>query len=208
VLVALVTALFLTLALAHLRGRAEASSAVSEREVNGGTSMSPQWMASASRSETCRNARNGYRYYLAAEKRWRQKMGRGSVSSTSANSSDKAHPRFSCSWTRRAASLVRARAHSAKLAYYRWRDEWAWRAWLPAKWYRIARCETGVRWDWDSGTYVSAFGIYRPAYAQFAGYIGQRSWDAPGVRTPREQFGVALAIWRRYGFSGWGCRNA
>jgi hypothetical protein len=108
------------------------------------------------------------------------------------------------------AHVMQGKARAARLAYFAWhREQWEWRRWLPAKWYRIARCETGVRWDWDSGTYVSAFGIYRAGYADDAAHVGLPSWDAPGQRTPREQYLTALSHYRLHGgFSGWGCRNA
>lgn len=101
----------------------------------------------------------------------------------------------------------------AWLAYH-----YDWRSWLPDKWARIGACETGYgqrpgRWDWDSGTYVSAFGIYRPGYAQHAAYIGLLGWDETRRRlgrlpTPREQLRVAEEIQRRYGFGAWGCGGA
>jgi len=113
------------------------------------------------------------------------------------------------------ASRWRSKAHAARRAYERWAHyHYAWRDWLPAKWYRIARCETGVRWDWDSGSYVSAFGIYRDGYADDAHRIGQLSWDETKRRlgrlpTPREQFNAALSHYNAHGgFSGWGCRGA
>ena len=81
---------------------------------------------------------------------------------------------------------------------------------MPDKWQRIGACETGYGrrpgdFHWNSGPYQGAFGF------------AVSSWDAfrlPGypseayLATPRQQYEVALAIWRRYGFSGWGCRNA
>jgi hypothetical protein len=108
------------------------------------------------------------------------------------------------SWTRR--ELREARREL-------WRRDWAWWIWLPDKYARVGACETGYgkrpgRWDWDSGRYVSAFGIYRPAYAQFAHQLGLRSWDEPGVRTAREQYRVARAIHARYGWGAWGCEGA
>lgn len=76
---------------------------------------------------------------------------------------------------------------------------------MPAKWVRIANCETGIRFDWDSGAYQGAFGF------------AVSSWDAfrpPGFpseayeASPRQQFIVAERIRARFGYSGWGCRNA
>jgi hypothetical protein len=112
---------------------------------------------------------------------------------------------MSCNWVRRAASLVRTRAHSARLAYYRWRDEWNWRAWLPAKWYRIARCETGVRWDWDSGRYQGAFGFW---YGTWDAYKPRGAPSEAFLATPREQYEAALNVYRAVGYEAWGCGGA
>jgi hypothetical protein len=89
--------------------------------------------------------------------------------------------------------------------------QWKWQVWLPDKWQRIGACETGYgkrpgRWDWNSGTYQGAFGFYHGSWDQFKPV----SWwprDAH-LATPWQQYQTALAIWRRYGFSGWGCRSA
>ena len=103
--------------------------------------------------------------------------------------------------------VAKAAAHHRRHDAY-WRA-YSWQDWLPAKWQRIARCETGIDWRWDSGTYVSAFGIYRSGYAADARAVGLPSWDAPGHRTPRQQYLTALSHYRLHGgFSGWGCRNA
>lgn len=101
-----------------------------------------------------------------------------------------------------------------------WKQAWQyrWRVWLPDKWQRIGACETGYGkrpgdFTWDSGRYISAFGIYRPSWYAFGG----PHWPTrdelsrnPGLHlpTPWQQYQVGLRIWRRYGFSGWGCRNA
>lgn len=74
--------------------------------------------------------------------------------------------------------------------------------WLPKTWWAIALCETGGNWRHSTRDYVSAFGIYRGSWAAF-----RPAWvpaDASKA-TPREQYAVALAIWRRYRFTGWGC---
>lgn len=88
--------------------------------------------------------------------------------------------------------------------------QWKWQAWLPDKWQRIGACETGYgkrpgNWKHNSGSYQGAFGF------------AVSSWDAfrlPGYpseaynATPWQQYRVALEIYKRYGLSGWGCRNA
>lgn len=110
---------------------------------------------------------------------------------------------------------LRLKAHATRARAEAWRAyHFDWRSWLPAVWYRLARCETAVRWDWDSGTYVSAFGIYRAGYADDAHRIGHLSWDETLRRlgrlpTPREQYLAALSHYHANGgFSGWGCRGA
>lgn len=118
--------------------------------------------------------------------------------------------RYGCGATRRRAAEWRERAHAARAELARWlRDQYAWWEWLPDKWRRVATCETRLNWRHDSGTYVSAFGIYRPAYADDAAHAGLPAWDDPGERTPREQYETALSHYRLHGgFSGWGCRGA
>jgi len=88
--------------------------------------------------------------------------------------------------------------------------EYNWRLWLPDKYARIGACETGFgkrpgRWDWNSGPYQGAFGFAVSSWDQFRlpGYPPE-AYQA----SPWQQYQVALAIHARYGFSGWGCRNA
>jgi len=101
------------------------------------------------------------------------------------------------------------------LAYH-----YAWRTWLPDKWQRIAHCETGHKdgrtyypgdWRHSNSAYEGAFGFAKSSWDQFkwraapkAGPYPEDAWQA----TPRQQYEVALAIWRAFGFSGWGCRGA
>jgi transglycosylase-like protein len=89
--------------------------------------------------------------------------------------------------------------------------QWNWQVWLPEKWQRIGACETGYgqrpgRWDWNSGTYQGAFGFAVSSWDQFkpVSWWPDEAYDA----TPWQQYVVALEIHKRYGFSGWGCRNA
>jgi len=145
----------------------------------------------------CSSARRAVRYYQDRVRYWAQK--KGTRPATHLSPSGRSCPRY-------LARVLRDKAAARRRAYLRWyRYHWRWDLWLPSKWYRIARCETGVRWDWNSGAYQGAFGF------------AVSSWDAfrlPGypseayLATPRQQYEVALAIWRRYGYSGWGCRNA
>ena len=89
--------------------------------------------------------------------------------------------------------------------------QYRWQVWLPDKWQRIGACETGYgkrpgRWDWNSGTYQGAFGFHHQSWDQFkpVWWWPKNAYDA----TPWQQYRTALAIHARYGFSGWGCRNA
>jgi len=109
----------------------------------------------------------------------------------------------------------RARAAKARTRFKVWfRQEYAWWLWLPANWRHLGACETGYgrepgNWAWDSGSYVSAFGIYRSGYADDAHRIGNLSWDETISRlhrlpTPREQYDAGLSHYRANG-DGWGC---
>jgi hypothetical protein len=143
-------------------------------------------------SEKCPSARKAVRFYQRRYAEWRAKMGAG-LQGISFPADACPHSYLVHLWVRK--------AHAAHKAFIRWyRNEWNWRAWLPAKFYRVARCETGVRWDWDSGTYVSAFGIIRVAYEWYHPWTGRNS--------PREQYEVASAIQARFGWSAWGCGGA
>ena len=89
--------------------------------------------------------------------------------------------------------------------------QYRWQVWLPAKWQRVGACETGYGkrpgdWRWNSGTYQGAFGFHHGSWDAFKPV----SWwpHAAYLATPWQQYQTALAIHRRYGFSGWGCRNA
>jgi len=113
--------------------------------------------------------------------------------------------------------LLKVRQRKAVAAHRAWnryfRYHYAWSEWLPDKYARVGACETGYgrrpgSWTWDSGTYVSAFGIYRAGYNQFARILGLPTWDDPGHRTPREQYLVAQYIQHRFGWSAWGCGGA
>ena len=82
--------------------------------------------------------------------------------------------------------------------------EWNWQAWLPPVWRAIAQCETQMNWQHNSGTYQGAFGFYYGSWDAFrpAGYPSEAY-----LASPWKQYQVALAIWRRYGYSGWGCHT-
>lgn len=83
--------------------------------------------------------------------------------------------------------------------------QWHWESWLPDKWRRIGICETGLNWQHYNSSYEGAFGFATSSWDAFkpAGYP-----DHASQASPWQQYQVALAIYRRYGMSGWGCRNA
>lgn len=76
---------------------------------------------------------------------------------------------------------------------------------LPPHWFHIATCESGGNppiWTHNSGTYQGAFGFHHQSWDSFNtfGYPSEAY-----LATPEQQYRVALAIYHRYGFSGWGC---
>lgn len=115
------------------------------------------------------------------------------------------------------AKRLRAKARAWRARYERWHAyHYDWRSWLPDKWQRIGACETGYGripgdWRWNSGTYQGAFGFYHGSWDAFRGQADPKAGPYPSeayLATPRQQYEVALAIWRVFGFSGWGCRGA
>ena len=154
----------------------------------------------------CRDAREAIAWYRARYNQHRAVVG--------ANSAPALERHMGCRRARQRARYWISAARANRAAAARWVEtQYHWWKWLPDKFSRVGACETGYgkrpgSWTWDSGTYVSAFGIYRPAYAQFARQLGLPTWDDPGLRTPREQYQVAAAIQARYGWSAWGCGSA
>jgi len=115
------------------------------------------------------------------------------------------------------AHVLQRKAHELRLEVERWiAYQYDWASWLPDKWQRIGACETGYgrrpgNWRHSNSAYEGAFGFARQSWDSFkwradpkAGPYPEDAWQA----TPRQQYEVALAIWRAYGFSGWGCRGA
>lgn len=89
--------------------------------------------------------------------------------------------------------------------------QYRWQVWLPKKWQRIGACETGYgrppgNWKWNSGIYQGAFGFHHSSWDRFKPV----AWwpNEAYLATPWQQYQVALRIYHRYGFTGWGCRNA
>jgi len=109
-----------------------------------------------------------------------------------------------------AAKVNRIAAVAYRVYHYHW---WVW---MPAKWQRIGACETGYgkrpgRFDWNSGIYQGFAGFYYDSWDRFVPRADPKAGPYPReayLATPRQQYEVALAIYRRFGFSGWGCRGA
>jgi len=76
--------------------------------------------------------------------------------------------------------------------------------WLPAKWYRLGKCETGLRWKWNSGSYEGAFGIY---WGTWDAYRRPNEARAGYLASPRVQLRVARRIARAHSMYAWGCWN-
>jgi len=106
--------------------------------------------------------------------------------------------------------LWRTRLAGCRAVLHERARQWNWQAWLPDKWQRIGACETGYgqrpgNWRHNSGAFQGAFGFRYTSWDDFRlpGYPTEAY-----LATPWQQYQVALAIYHRYGFSGWGCRGA
>lgn len=170
--------------------------------------------------DSCRSAARAIRYYKKLTYQWQRE--RATLTGDSRLADRVRWP--NCRRARLAAEEWRDRSTNARRSYWRLvAYHYDWRAWMPAKHQRVAQCETGYqggtgpggsRWDWDSGTYVSAFGIYRAGYDDDAHRIGNLGWDETlrvlgRYPTPREQMQVADSHRAAHGgWSGWGCRGA
>jgi hypothetical protein len=149
------------------------------------------------RLASCKPALRGIVYFHARYGHWVALRGHESVQPASRPAG--------CAHARWRASVWKERAATARKSYERWAYEYDWASWLPDKFRRVGHCETGGtsgataagNWAWDSGRFVSAFGIYRPAYEAY------HTWT--GRNTPREQYEVAAAIQARYSWGAWGC---
>lgn len=110
------------------------------------------------------------------------------------------------------AKVLRTKAYAAKKRYEAWEEyHFHWWKWLPAKWQRIARCETHkgqyVPGDWrhNSGTYQGAFGFY---HGTWDGYKPEGFPAEAYQATPRQQYIVALNVYAEHGYGAWGCGGA
>ena len=175
------------------------------------TTVLPTVAASGHTLMACPTARQGLRFYTSRLNFWRGKM----LATTERHEwtkvgSNPASHRSTC--PRYLAKLMRSKAHAARVAYANWRFyHYRWDHWLPAKWYRIARCETGVNWRHSNSGYAGAFGFALSSWTAFRGRADPKAGPYPAEAwqaTPRQQYEVALAIYRAFGFSGWGCRGA
>lgn len=120
-----------------------------------------------------------------------------------------------CDVLERRAIEWRERAGAARLEYDRWHAyHYDWRSWLSAHWYSVGSCETGYggppNWRHSNSQYQGAFGF---AISSWDGYVGEADPKAgpypseAWMATPRQQLEVALAIYRHFGMSGWGCKG-
>lgn len=169
----------------------------------------PLLISSASFDSRCATAWKAVRWYRARTAEHRATMGGGTLPPVEQNAS--------CHRLRERARYWQTTANTNRAALERWRAyHYAWVSWLPAKWQRIGACETGYgrrpgNWRHTNSSYEGAFGFAKSSWDQFkrradrkAGPYPDDAWQA----TPRQQYEVALAIYRRYGLSGWGCRGA
>lgn len=124
---------------------------------------------------------------------------------------------YPCDATRRRASEWRTRARAAADQLAVWRHyQYAWWDWMPRGWQSLGACETGYghrpgNFRHNSGTYQGSFGFYHGSWDAFVGSADPKAGPYPSEAyeaTPRQQYEVALAIYRRFGLSGWGCRGA
>ena len=123
---------------------------------------------------------------------------------------------YPCDVARRRAAEWRGRAGRAHVEYVAWHTyQFDWQKWLPRSWYGVGSCETGYggdpNWRHNSGSYQGAFGFAVSSWDGFVASADKKAGPYPSeayLATPRQQYEVALAIYRRYGLSGWGCRGA
>lgn len=80
--------------------------------------------------------------------------------------------------------------------------------WLPNKWYNLGVCESGSypnppNWKHDGGDYEGAFGFYTETWTDY-----KPKWikaKRAKYATPRQQYTVALILFKKFGHSPWGC---
>ncbi|HEX5029824.1 MAG TPA: hypothetical protein VFX78_00030 [Candidatus Eisenbacteria bacterium] len=120
-----------------------------------------------------------------------------------------------CDTLKRRAVDWRDRADVARIEYIEWHVyQYNWRDWLPWHWYRVGSCETGSggppNWRHSNSQYQGAFGFAISSWDDYVGRADPKAGPYPSeayLATPRQQYEVALAIYRQYGMSGWGCKG-
>lgn len=160
--------------------------------------------------EHCPGVRKALRYYTKRWQHWTSlRTGASGITPAKGegvpSSSSRPCPRYLL-------KIRKAKAIAAHKAWNRYFDyHYAWSHWLPQKWYRIGVCETGLNWRHSNSSYEGAFGFALQSWDSFVPRADPKAGPYPAnayLATPRQQYEVALAIYRAYGFSGWGCRGA
>lgn len=163
-------------------------------------------LPAGSAPEKCRSARLAIVFYRAKTWAW-QDLREG-------RRADRTPLAKSCHWSRYAAREWHARARSARRSFIRWhRYHYDWPSWLPSVWQRIGACETGYgrrpgRWNWNSGRYQGAFGFFYGTWDSYRHRADPKAGPYPDdayEATPRQQYEVALAVYRAVGIHAWGC---
>ena len=182
----------------------------SSESMSADMTKSPASRGAAAGPQRCPSAHKAVKFYAGRIAYWRHKTGAPKREAATAVSARGKCPRY-------LARVLKAKARELRTGYWRWfKYHYAWSEWLPAKWQRIGACETGYgrrpgNWRHSNSSYEGAFGFAKQSWDSFkyradpkAGPYPEDAWQA----TPRQQYEVALAIYRMYGFSGWGCRGA
>lgn len=159
--------------------------------------------------EKCPTAHKAVKFYSRRIAHWSRLLG------ADRPRGGRAETRHGC--PRYLSKVLRRKAFSLHRQWNRYfHYHYAWSEWLPDKWQRIGACETGYgrrpgNWRHSNSSYEGAFGFAKSSWDAFkyradpkAGPYPEDAWQA----TPRQQYEVALAIYRMFGFSGWGCRGA
>jgi hypothetical protein len=73
------------------------------------------------------------------------------------------------------------------------------------EWERIAICETGGDWQWNSGTYQGGVGFFYGTWDQYRlpGYPSEAYWASK-----YQQMRVAEEVYDAHGIYAWGCGGA
>jgi len=155
--------------------------------------------------DKCPGVRKALRFYTKRWQHWTTLRTGAMSRATRVSPGEASCPRY----------LLKIRKLKAAAAHREWNRyfhyHYAWSEWLPDKWRRIGICETGLNWRHSNSSYEGAFGFALSSWDSFVPFADRKAGPYPAnayLATPRQQYEVALAIWRRYGLSGWGCRGA